>query len=87
MEEMIYVGNGYGRFKLDDGNLQDYCNVFVLEDFVGEQNADYHYAGHKAVKYKCTSPDVFKDIPIGARVLCSFNRYGRISSMQFLDKK
>lgn len=88
MEEMIYVGYGFGRFKdKATGNMHEYCNVFMLEDFYGEQNDDYHFGGHKAAKYKCTSPEVFKGIPIGSRVYCTFDRRGGISDMILVDKK
>lgn len=87
MEEKIFVGYGYGRFETDNSSKQEYCNVFMLEDFYGEENADYHFGGHKAVKYKCTNPGVFKDIPFGSRVMVSFDSRGRISYMQIIDKK
>ena len=88
MEEKIFVGYGYGRFKNDtNGSMQEYCNAFMLEDFYGEQNNDYHFGGQKAVKYKCVSPDVFKNIPVGSRVQCWFDSRGRISAMQAIDKK
>lgn len=57
MEEKMYVGYGYGRFQTDDKQMRDYCNVFMLEDFNGSENNDYHFGGHKAVKYGCASPD------------------------------
>lgn len=31
MEEKVFVGYGYGRFKNDRGDMQEYCNVFMLE--------------------------------------------------------
>ena len=85
MEEKIFVGYGYGRFENDRGSMQNYCSVFVLEDFYGEENADYHYGGHKAVKYRCTDPKVFEDIPVGSRVECYFDSKNRISRMVSLD--
>lgn len=88
MEEKIFVGYGYGRFKNEsNGSMQEYCNVFMMEDFYGEQNNDYHFGGHKAVKYKCVSPEVFKDIPFGSRVQCWFNSRGQITDMSVIDKK
>ena len=87
MEEKIYVGYGYGRFENTKGGKQDYCNVFVLEDFYGQENEDYHFGGQKAVKYKCVSPDIFAGVPFGSRVMCSFDSRGRISHMQVIDKK
>ena len=87
MEVKIVVGYGYGRFKNDKNEMQDYCNVFVLEDFVGDQNNDYHYEGQKAIKYKCVSPEVFKGISVGSRIKCYFDSRGRISDMIALDQK
>ena len=81
MEEKIFVGYGYGRFDTGKGQMQDYCNVFVLEDFNGPENDDYHFAGQKAVKYRCISPDVWKDIPIGSKVQCYFDSKNRITLM------
>ena len=51
MEIKTFVGYAFGRFEADDGRLLNYCNVFVLEDFAGEENDEYHFAGKKAVKY------------------------------------
>ena len=81
MEEKVFVGYGYGRFKNDRGEMQDYCNVFVLEDFNGTENADYHFGGQKAVKYRCVSPKVFEDVKPGDRVQCYFDGKSRISFM------
>lgn len=80
-EAKIFVGYGYGRFKNEEGKMQDYCNVFVLEEFSGDENNDYHYFGQKAVKYRCVSPDVFRDVPIGGKVECYFDSRKRISFM------
>lgn len=87
MEEKIFVGCGYGQFRNESGNMQDYCNAFVLEDFYGVENSDYHYRGQKAVKYRCVSPDVFKDIPVGVRVRCGFDSKARISFMEVIPNK
>lgn len=79
MEEKTFVGFNYGRFQNDEGRMQDYCNVFMLEAFGGEENNDYHFSGQKAVKYGCVSPDVFKDIKVGTKVAGftnSFLSYG-----------
>lgn len=82
MEEKVYVGYGYGRFKNDRGEMMDYCNVFVLEDFTGNENSDYHYGGQKAVKYRCLRPELFKDLEFGQKVRCFFDGKGRISYME-----
>lgn len=87
MEEKVFVGYGYGRFETNDGKLQDYCNVFMLEDFNGSENNDYHFGGQKAVKYRCLNPDVFKGISFGARVQCYFDSKNRISFMVAVEQK
>ena len=51
MEEKVFVGFNYGRFQNDKNEWQDYCNAFMLEDFSGTENEDYHFGGQKAVKY------------------------------------
>ena len=81
MEEKIFVGYGYGRFETNKGQMQNYCNVFVLEDFAGSESNDYRFGGQKAAKYRCTSPDVWKDCAIGSRVRCFFDSRNRISYM------
>ena len=87
MEEKIFVGFGYGRFETEDGKKREYCNVFMLEDFSGEENEDYHFGGHKAVKYKCFSPDLFRDIPVGTRVQCYFDSKQCVSYMVPVPKQ
>ena len=86
MEEMILVGYGYGRFKTEGGTMRDYCNVFMLQDFSGDQNDDYHYGGHKAMKYGCISADVFANIKIGTRVKVFFSSNGKIAHMEPVTK-
>lgn len=81
MEEKVFIGYGYGRFENNQGQMQDYCNVFMLEDFNGTQNADYHFGGQKAVKYRCVNPKVWGDITVGTRVMVSFDSKQRISYM------
>ena len=86
MEEKTFVGYGYGKFENDKGQMQPYCNVFMLENFNGIENADYRFGGQKAVKYRCVSPDVWKDIDIGTRVMCSFDSRQRVSYMSPVKK-
>lgn len=86
MEEKVFVGFNFGRFKNDNQQMQDYCNVFMLEEFAGDPNNDYHFGGQKAVKYGCASPDVFKDIPIGSRVTCFFDAKKKVVMMQLVKK-
>lgn len=87
MEEKIFVGYNFGRFENGDGDMQDYCNVFVLEPFNGTENKDYHFAGQKAVKYGCISPDVWKGIEIGAKVRMFFDSKKKVSYMVPADQK
>ena len=82
MEEKVFVGYGYGRFKNDRGEMQDYCNVFMLEDFTGSENSDYHFGGQKAVKYRYLKPELFADLTPGEVVRCFFDGKGRISYME-----
>lgn len=86
MEEKIFVGYGYGRFETDSGQMQDYCNVFMLESFNGNENDNYHFGGQKAVKYRCLNPDIWKDIKFGSCVQCYFDSKNRISFMVAVDK-
>ncbi len=86
MEEKVFVGYNFGQFQNDEGRMQDYCNVFMLEDFGGQESNDYHFAGHKAVKYGCVSPDVFKDIKVGMKVRCFFDSKKKVSYMVAVDK-
>jgi len=86
MEEKIYLGYMYGRFKNDQGMMQDYCNVFVLEPFTGSENEDYHFGGQKAMKYGCVSPEVFKGIEYGQKVCCFFDSKKKVSYMVPADQ-
>lgn len=86
MNEKIFVGYGYGNFENTKGQMQPYCNVFMLEDFSGTENANRRFAGQKAAKYRCLSPDVWKDIDIGTRVTCFFDNYQRVIYMAPVDK-
>ena len=81
MEEKIFVGFNYGRFTNDDGELQDYCNVFVIEDFTGSENQDYHFGGQKAAKYGCVEPKVWEGIVPGTRCQFYFNSKKKVSYM------
>ena len=74
MEEKVFVGYGYGRFKNDRGDMQEYCNVFMLEDFTGSESDDYHFG--------CLKPELFADLTPGEVVRCFFDGKGRISYME-----
>lgn len=82
MDEKVFVGYSYGSFQTDDNRRQNYCNVFMLEDFTGEESSDYHFSGHKAVKYKCADTAVFSGVPVGTVVHCYFDGKGRLVLMK-----
>lgn len=83
MEERIYVGNSYGRFTDRATNrIIDFCNISVLEPYKGEQSADYHFEGMKAVKYNCASPDLFKDIPVNSKIRIYFDSNKTVTFIQ-----
>lgn len=86
MEEKIFVGFAFGRFCNDRNEMQDYCNVYVLEEFTAPESQDYHRAGQKATKYGCVSPDVFKDIKPNTRVQCYFDSRKRVAYMVPVSK-
>ncbi len=84
MDENVrtFVGYNYGRFRNDRGQMQPYCNVFLLEEFSGEENEDYHFSGQKAVKYSCASPEVYKGVSIGELVTCFFDEKKKVVYMR-----
>ncbi len=82
MEELVFVGCSYGRFKNGNGEIIDYCHIHVLEPFTGNQSSDYHFDGMKASKYSCVSSDVFKDIPLNSKIRCFFDSKRRVSFIQ-----
>lgn len=82
MEEKTYVGYAYGTFTGDDGKARDYCNVYLLEDFSGEESDDRHFGGHQATKYRCVSPDVLAGVQPGTRVSCYYDSRGKLAFMR-----
>jgi len=86
MEEKIFVGYNYGRFKTEIGEMRDYASVYFLEEFGGTMNSDYCYAGQKATKFACIKPEVWKDCEIGQLVRCFFDSKKRITYMVPADK-
>jgi len=85
MDEKVFVGYSYGSFETDDKRQQEYCNVFMLEDFTGDQNDRYHFLGQKAVKYKCADTSVFSGVPVGTTVRCYFDGKGKLVLMKPVD--
>ena len=86
MEEKILTGWNWGQFQNDSGQMQDYCNVFVLEPFSGAENETYHFTGQKAMKYGCVSPEVFKGIAPMTKVCVFFDSKKKVSYMVPSDK-
>lgn len=84
MEEKTYIGFSYGSFLDDRGVNREYCSVFMIEDFSGDQSETRHYGGQKAVKYKCDSPKVFEGIAPGSQVKCYFSSSGKLAYMQII---
>ncbi|MCD8087673.1 MAG: hypothetical protein LUE22_03660 [Oscillospiraceae bacterium] len=82
MEEKTYIGMTYGSFVGDDGAEHNYCNVFFIEDFAGEQSDTRHFAGRSAGKYRCTDPLIMHNIAPGTNVTCYFDSKGRVAFVQ-----
>ena len=82
MEEKTYIGYSSGTFQDDHGVSREYCSVYMVEDFSGDESETRHYGGKKAAKYRCESPDVFAKIKLGSRVKCYFSSTGRLAFMQ-----
>lgn len=82
MEEKTYVGYAYGTFTDDAGQQREYCNVYMLSPFTGEESDTRHYGGQQADKYRCLSPDVFAKVTPGSRVRCYFDSKGKLAYMQ-----
>lgn len=81
MDEEVYqvVGTQNGFFTTDDGKLRPYCNLFCLGNFRGDQSDSNHYQGHRALKFKCVSADVIKDVKPKDHVTLFFDQYQRVS--------
>ena len=86
MEEMLFVGWQYGQFETDAGKMQPYCNAFFVTGFNGEEYADYHFGGQKAIKKKCVKPEVWQGVKAGTKVCVMFDSYGRVSRMEPAEK-
>lgn len=86
MEEKIYqfVGYAYGRFKTEQGRMQDYYNMYVnspVSDFASE---DYHASGYKAEKLRCTGIAVWNGLKPGDQIHVLFDQYGRVAQAQIV---
>jgi len=74
----IFVGWASGQFKNDQGKMTPYANMFVLSPVSSFESEDYKAYGMKAEKKKCLSPEIWKDLEIGARVKLFFDDKQRV---------
>ena len=84
MDEQVYqvIGTQDGFFQTQEGQLRAYCNLFCIAPFRGEQSDTNHFKGHKALKFKCASSDVIKDIKPKDKVSLYFDQYQRVSMIK-----
>lgn len=84
MDEQVYqvIGTQDGFFQTQEGQLRAYCNLFCIAPFRGEQSDTNHFKGHKALKFKCSSADVIKDIKPKDHVALYFDQYQRVSMIK-----
>lgn len=74
----VYVGCAEGRFRNDQGKMQDYANMYVLTPVSSWESEDYRACGMKADKKRCVSPAVWKDLEIGSKVTLYFDDRQRV---------
>lgn len=74
----VYVGNAYGNFEDQRGNMQPFAHIFVVSPVSSYESDDYHASGFKAEKLKCVDRAVWKDIKIGDRVKLFFDDKKRV---------
>ena len=75
----VFVGWAKGRFKRDDGEMQVYCNMYVISPVSTYTSDDYLASGFKAEKKKCLSPDVLDGLNPGDKVRLFFDDKERVS--------
>ena len=86
-EKYKVIGWQYGTFTArDNGRLVDYCNLFVLAPFVGEESDHFHFMGMKVQNFRCTSSEVVKDLQPKDEVTLFFDQRGRVSMAQVVTK-
>ena len=87
MDEQVYqvVGTQDGFFNTQDGQLRAYCNLFCIAPFRGEQSDTNHFKGHRALKFKCVSTDVIKDVKPKDHVTLFFDQYQRVSLINVVN--
>lgn len=74
----VYVGNAYGNFEDQRGQMQPYAHIFVVSPVSSYESNDYHASGFKAEKVKCLNRDVWKNLKIGDRVKLFFDDKKRV---------
>ncbi len=87
MEQTVYTfcGYVYGSFTAEKtGELINYCNMYVISPISGRESDDRHFGGYQAEKFKCVSPDVFKDIEPQSKVNLYFDQRGRVTFVQIV---
>lgn len=85
MEPTVYTfcGYKYGSFTAErTGETINYCNMFVISPIPGKENDNLHFGGYQAEKFKCVSPDVFKDLEPQQKVNLYFDQRGRVTWAQ-----
>ena len=75
----VFVGWAVGRFKRDDGQMQSYCNMYVISPVSTYVSDDYKASGFKAEKKKCFSPDVLEGLTPGDKVRLFFDDKERVT--------
>lgn len=74
-----YLGEAHGRFKTDNGDMRDYCNIYVACPVSDYESDDYHASGFKAEKKKCISFDALSQgFKPGDRVRLFFDDKQRV---------
>ena len=75
----VFVGWAKGQFKRDDGNMQPYCNMYVISPVSTYVSEDYKASGFKAEKMKCLSSEVLDGLNPGDKVRLFFDDKQRVS--------
>ena len=75
----VFVGWAKGRFKRDDGQMQFYCNMYVISPVSTYTSEDYQAGGFKAEKKPCAVPELLDGLAPGDRVKLFFDDKHRVS--------
>ena len=74
-----FVGWAKGRFKRDDGEMQSYCNIYVISPVSTFESEDYKAFGLKAEKKACICPDRLDALNPGDKVQLFFDDKNRVA--------